>query len=399
MAIKHKNFNLKTFYAYKFISECLPIYAFYALLFIERGQSLIDVALLIALWNTFALVFEIPTGLLADRINRKTMLVTSCLFKGVCFLVWYISYSFWLFALGFLFWAFASSLTSGTEESLIFDSLKKDGNQDKFTEVYGRVELFATIGALVGITSSGILVNFFSLGSIALISASISLIDALFAINLRGLVLYRETNTKAKETISGTLHSAVNFIKLSKVAPIIIAFIVLVVSLGAYLDEFDALIIADFELDLYWVTVILVIRLLFMVIGDILAPIAEKYITSFRGLIGITGIGCLLLGLFAWMWKPLALIIFGFPFMIFTMVNVILINKLNQEIKEEARATIMSVIRVGQSLGMIILALIFGWLTCIVGMQQTYLIIVGFGIVCSILFALALNPLTKKVKK
>jgi len=46
-----KIFSVKLMYAYKFISQCLPIYAFYTILFIERGLSINAVAVLIALWR------------------------------------------------------------------------------------------------------------------------------------------------------------------------------------------------------------------------------------------------------------------------------------------------------------------------------------------------------------
>jgi len=379
-------FNEKTFYAYKFMSECLPIYAFYALLFLERGQSLSEIAILIALWGFFAVVFEIPTGILADRTNRKILLVIGCLLKGVGFLIWYFSHSFWLFALGFFIWALSTSLASGTEESLIFDSLKQDNRQEEFIEIYGKVEFFATIGALIGIVSSGILVNFFSLGTIALISASISIIDAIFAMNIKGMKLRRDIASEAKEKILDTFNSAIRFIKKSKVAFIIIAFLVIVVSLGSYLEEFDALIIADFELELFWVTVIFIIRFAFMALGDLLAPKVEKYLKSMKSIITLAGFGCLLLGLFALLWHPFAMVIFGFPFLVLAIANVLLVNHLNQEMKEEARATVMSVVRVGQNFGMIILALAYGWLSGILDLQYVNLLIALFGIVTTVVF-------------
>jgi len=379
-------FNEKTFYAYKFMSECLPIYAFYALLFLERGQHLREVAILIALWSFFAIIFEIPTGILADRTNRKTMLVIGCLLKGACFLIWYFGHHFWLFALGFSFWALGSALASGTEESLIFDSLKNENRQEEFTAVYGKVEFFATIGALIGIVSAGILASFFSLGIIAAISAVISIIDAIFAMNIKGMKLHRDQTSAKKEKIWDTFNSATRFIKESKVAFIIIAFIILVVSIGSYLDEFDAVIIADFELELFWVTGIFMIRFAFIALGDLLAPRVEKHLNQLKSIIPLAGVGCVFLGVFALLWHPFAMVIFGLPFLVLAIVNILLVNRLNQEMKEEARATVMSVVRVGQNFGMIVLALVYGWLSGILALQYTYLFIALFGVVTTGVF-------------
>jgi len=390
-----KKFNEKTFYAYKFISELLPIYAFYALLFIERGQQVSDVATLIAMWSGFSILFEIPTGILADRTNRKTLIVISCLLKGLAFLTWSFGYSFWMFALGFAFWALSGAFISGTEESLIFDSLNRDGRKDDFTEVYGKVEFFQTIGALIGIASAGVIANVVSLGTIALISAGISLIDAIFALNIRGAQTHREQSEEKRENPVDTFHSAVGFIKKNRIVMFIIGFIIFVL-IGSYMDEFDALIISDFDLPLFWVTIIFVIRFSFMAIGDILAPVVEKHLKSLKLIIFLTGLASILIGLFAFWWQPLALIIFGLPFMIMSLLNVILMNRINQEMAEEARATVISFIRVGQNLFMIGFSLAFGLLSGLVGLQNTYVVIASFGLLASLGFLFGVKRVERR---
>jgi len=141
-------FNDKTLYIYKFISSCMPIYAFYTILFIERGQSVTDIAILIALWSAFAIVFEIPAGVLADRWNRRNMLAIAAVLKGLCFVVWFFSYTFFMFALGFIFWAVAGAFTSGTEEGLIYDNLKSDGRKVVLQRCMGK-HSFMLIWALL----------------------------------------------------------------------------------------------------------------------------------------------------------------------------------------------------------------------------------------------------------
>jgi hypothetical protein len=44
--MKTKAFNVKLLYACKFMGQCLPIYAFYTILFLERGMAVNEVALL-----------------------------------------------------------------------------------------------------------------------------------------------------------------------------------------------------------------------------------------------------------------------------------------------------------------------------------------------------------------
>ena len=381
-----RKFNENTVYVYKFFSECLPIYAFYALLFMERGQTLRHVALLIAIWNVFAIMFEIPTGVLADRVNRKKLLVVGALLKGVCFITWYVSYDFWLFATGFAVWALASCLASGTEESLVFDGLKNDGREGEFTTVYGKVEASGVVGALVGIASSGVLVMHVSIGTIALISGIISIIDALLATNISPVVVNSKVEKEEKSPFT-TLKKAITFVKSNRLSRFVGLFILLIVTLGGYLDEFDALIIADFDLDFYWVTIIFMIRFAFMALGDLVAPKVEAKLRNLSQVIVVSAIGIVILGMFAYIWQPLGLVMFGIPFFILSIANVVLVGRLNHEIDEDARATILSILRTGQSVGMVIFALIFGWLAGVTTLQMTYKIIAIYGVVmCGVFY-------------
>ena len=148
-----KTFSVKLLYTYKFISQCLPIYAFYTILFIERGLSVNAVAMLIALWSVFAIVFEVPSGILSDRWNRRNMLVLSAVLQGLCFIVWYFSHTFLMFAIGFVFWGVSGAFVSGTEEGLIYDNLKSDGREEDFTRVYGKARFFANVGGDINLTT------------------------------------------------------------------------------------------------------------------------------------------------------------------------------------------------------------------------------------------------------
>lgn len=109
-------FNDKLLYCYKFMSHCLPIYAFYTLLFIERGMSISEIAILVSLWSGFSILFEIPSGILADRWSRRNMLVIASFVEGFCFFIWSFSQSFSLFAVGFSF---------GPLETLLFLAQRK----------------------------------------------------------------------------------------------------------------------------------------------------------------------------------------------------------------------------------------------------------------------------------
>jgi len=401
-----KKFNVKTLYAYKFISGCLPIYAFYTILFIERGQSETRIALLLAIWSVFTILFEVPSGILADRWNRRNMLAIASALQGICFFIWLFSHTFLMFTAGFIVWALACAFSSGTEESLIYDNLKSDGNEEGFTKIYGKAKLFGNIGTFTGIASGGIIASFIDIEAIALISVIICFANVVFAMLIREKNFYyerlsRENGIEAptdasidaipgeeKTTLLETLKEAGVFIKGSRVALASIIFLVLFASLGGYLDEFDPLIINDFGLAYIWVSVILVVRTAFVALGDVLAPIVGKKVKSLRHIFMLNVVASLLLLAFAGTWNQYLIPIFGICFLIMAISEILLVNILQNEIKEEGRATVMSFYGIGENAAMICLTLIYALLVGIFPLQYFYIIISVYGILGGLSFYL-----------
>ena len=373
-------FNVRALYIYKFISQCLPIYAFYMILFIERGKSVADIALLIVLWSVFAIVFEIPSGILADRWNRRNMLAIVAVLQGLCFIIWYFSYTFLMFAFGFVFWAISGAFASGTEESLIYDNLKSDGREEDFTKVYGKAQFYANVGIIIGIASAGVIASFVSIEIIALISAAICFANVVFALQIREKNFYSERLGEESAAFFETFKKACVFIKGSRVALVCILFLVFFASLGSYLEEFDALIINDFQLSRIWVSVILTVRFAFVALGDILAPIVQKKLSSVNKIFLLNGLGCAFLTIFAVIWSRYAILIFGLSAMIMAITEILLVNVLQNEIHEEGRATVMSFYSVGQNIVMVCFSLVYAMLAGIFTLQQVYIIISVYGI-------------------
>ena len=381
-----QKFNKNTFYLYKFLSDCLPIYAFYTILFLNSGLSIAEISLLLALWSIFSIIADIPSGMLADRWNRRNMLVLSLLFKGICFVVWFFSYSFFMFTFGFVFWAISGAFASGTEEGLVYDNLKSDHCEEDFTKVYGRALFFTNLGAIIGIASAGVMANFINLEVIALISAAICFINMFFALQIRERNYYSDSLDLDNSSIFQTFIEAGKFIRGSGIVIISLTSLVLLANIGGYLDEFDALIINDWELNYIWVSVILTIRLGFVAVGDLLAPLVQKKLTSIKQIFQLNLLGGIILIVFSTFWYPYFLLLFGLAFMIMTISEILLINIIQQQIKEEGRATVMSFYGIGQNFVMIGFTLLFAVLAGIFTLQHIYIIISGYCLVGSAFF-------------
>jgi predicted MFS family arabinose efflux permease len=119
------------------LSELVPYYPLYALLFLDTGLSDAQISVLFAIWSVTALVSEVPTGALADRWSRRGAVVLASVLQAVAFVVWTVAPSFWPFAVGFVIWGVGGALVSGASEALVHDELAAVGAEGSFGRVYG----------------------------------------------------------------------------------------------------------------------------------------------------------------------------------------------------------------------------------------------------------------------
>ncbi|MCZ6890480.1 MAG: MFS transporter [Gammaproteobacteria bacterium] len=143
--------------AHGFLRELVLIYPVYAIMMGQNGVSPLDLSLLFAAWSSSVILLEVPSGALADIMSRKRLMIISCLVKGCCFLIWFFLPSFWGYFIGFLVWGFGSTLGSGTRESLVHDTLRDAGQQDKFIKIYGRGAAAQDLGVATALAAGGLL--------------------------------------------------------------------------------------------------------------------------------------------------------------------------------------------------------------------------------------------------
>lgn len=142
-------------YAHGFLRELVLIYPTYAIMMQQGGISAIELSTLFIIWSFALFVFEVPSGILADRISRRNLLVISGMIKGSTFLIWWLVPGFAGYALGFVIWSLGSSLISGTSEALLHDTLEADGTQEQFERIYGWGVAANSIGVAVALLIGG----------------------------------------------------------------------------------------------------------------------------------------------------------------------------------------------------------------------------------------------------
>jgi MFS family permease len=119
------------------LSELVPLYPLYALLFTDHGLSEAQISGLFGLWSIASVVAEVPAGALADRWSRRGVVVLAGVLQAVAFAVWTAAPGYVAFAVGFLVWGLSGALVSGASEALVYDGLAALGAADSYARVNG----------------------------------------------------------------------------------------------------------------------------------------------------------------------------------------------------------------------------------------------------------------------
>ena len=98
----------------------------------SRGFSLAQIGFAETVFHIVSILFEIPSGVLADVLGRKKTLVISCLMRMVGNIVMILSNNFALVCLSIAFQALNYNFSSGSGDALAYDSLKSVGQEERF---------------------------------------------------------------------------------------------------------------------------------------------------------------------------------------------------------------------------------------------------------------------------
>lgn len=97
-----------------------------------RGFSLVEISLAETVFHIVSLIFELPSGILADVFGRKRMLLLSVIVQGVANLVMVFSHSLATVCISVGLTAVRYNFASGTGDALAYDSLKAAGKETHF---------------------------------------------------------------------------------------------------------------------------------------------------------------------------------------------------------------------------------------------------------------------------
>lgn len=152
------------FYLDALIASLFYIYpAFHILYFLEVGLSLFQIGLLGSAMSLSLLLFEIPTGAIADLFGRKLSTVIGMFASGVALFLIFISNSFYFLLLIYFLWGIALTFQSGATTAWRIDLLTSKKQKDLIQDVESKMYSFFSFSFLLSGFIGAFLVKYFGL--------------------------------------------------------------------------------------------------------------------------------------------------------------------------------------------------------------------------------------------
>ncbi|MFD5825624.1 MFS transporter [Lentzea sp. NPDC060358] len=304
------------------------------MLFADSGLSDAQISVLLAVWSLTAVVFEVPSGAVADRFSRRSCLVASGVLQALGYAAWVVFPSFWGFAAGFVLWGLGGTLQSGAFEALLYDGLAANGDEDLYGRLNARVD---TIELIAQVPVAVIATALFSLGGYQLagwLSVATCLVSSVVA--LRFSEPPRGSDEDDEPGYFATLLTG-----LRETVPVrrAVLAVALVYAIDAF-EEYFTLLAQDWHVPTVWVP-----------LATIGVPLTGAAGASLAGRLPLRGWVLFASGLVliaaAVLAVPVAIVLLGLFYGLYRFVLVHVETELQHRIESDARATVTSVAAIG----------------------------------------------------
>lgn len=187
---------------------------FYVIYFFELNLSFFQISALMAAWSLSQLVFEVPTGAVADIFGRKFSVILGNVIYSLGVILIFFARDFWVLFLLFCMIGLGMSLTYGADQALVVDFLKSRKRDNLVHDFYIKMTSLVSLGAIFSGIIGALSVKYFGLGSIWIVTG----ISALISVVIYSLFVkenFRRRKIKVLEYFKQTISYSKAAIKYS----------------------------------------------------------------------------------------------------------------------------------------------------------------------------------------
>lgn len=333
--------------------QCIRTLSFAApistLFLLQKGLTLQQTFTLSSVILVSGMIFEVPTGVIADKFGRKTSMILGSFTSVIAWGLWLNMNSFIGFATAFVLLGLAEAFWSGADQAMIYDELKANGQQDQAQKVFSRYSSILAISFAVSSFTAGFIAsthtieNFYLLIQLTFYASIIALIFT-FTISEPAKLKTKKHNQEIENpSLINQLSSGFRLLKNNSKLRKITLFSIFTLSFA--LMETYQVYFKSAEVPQSWYGFVLGISSLLIGVSKWNAYKLEKWFGVEKSMLIITIIPAILWTAMAFVLNPIiAVLIFLISDSIGCMRDPIIADYQNRHINGPERATALSTI-------------------------------------------------------
>lgn len=148
--------NIILEYLHTFFRNTNFTHGIWAAYLLVRGYTLLDIGVFETVFHITSLTMEVPTGVLGDLFGRKNSRLLGIVSYLIYIALILFTNSYLLIIIAFIFCGISYTFESGSQDALIYDSLKEMNQEDKYMRVNGRIEVIYQVATVIVLFLTGI---------------------------------------------------------------------------------------------------------------------------------------------------------------------------------------------------------------------------------------------------
>lgn len=169
---------------YGFLKNLKFFEPFLIVFFMLSGLTFFEIGLLYSIREIVIYVFEVPSGVLADRYGRKTELVICFVFYILSFIVFFFGQDFFIYLIAMSLFGLGEAFRSGTHKAIIMSYLEINNVKYSKSMIYGKTRSYSLIGTTVSsLAAIGLYFYFSSIAWLFIIAIIPYILDLLLILS------------------------------------------------------------------------------------------------------------------------------------------------------------------------------------------------------------------------
>ncbi len=192
------------------------IWGINTLFLLEAGLSIVEAFAANAFFTAGMVLFEIPTGVIADSKGRRLSYLLGTLTLAITTLLYlvlaWVQAPFILWAIVSLFLGLGFTFFSGATDAWLVDALKFTKYKGQLEAVFGKAQVVGGIAMLLGSVGGGLIAQFSNLGVPYLVRAGLLILTFVIAFKfMRDLGFSPEKGSKYSKAIKRILSTSIRY--------------------------------------------------------------------------------------------------------------------------------------------------------------------------------------------